>query len=52
MSAGKGDKPRQVNKQKYDDNFAEIFGEYVPLWRKKSEKGRQRKKVGEKLDEK
>tara|TARA_R100000808_G_scaffold1950_1_gene8272 strand:+ start:57659 stop:57856 length:198 start_codon:yes stop_codon:yes gene_type:complete len=35
---GKGDKPRPVDKQKYDDNFADIFGEYVPLWKRKGRK--------------
>ena len=34
---GKGDKPRPVDKQKYDDNFADIFGEYVPLWKRKGQ---------------
>ena len=26
MNAGKGDKPRPVDKQKYDDNYKKIFG--------------------------
>ena len=27
MSAGKGDKPRPVDKRKYDNNYKKIFGE-------------------------
>ena len=26
MSAGKGDRPRNVDKKKYDENFDKIFG--------------------------
>ena len=26
MSAGKGDKPRPVDKKKYDNNYKKIFG--------------------------
>jgi len=27
MSAGKGDKPRPVDKRKYDNNYKKIFGQ-------------------------
>ena len=37
MSAGKGDKPRPVNKEKFDENFDAIFGPRKPwLQNKKS----------------
>ena len=35
MSAGKGDKPRPVNKQKFDENFDAIFGPREPWLPKK-----------------
>lgn len=31
-SAGKGDKYRKVDKQKYDDNYTRIFGVRRPIW--------------------
>ena len=40
--AGKGDKPRPVNKEVFDENFEVIFGKRVPFWVKK-------KKVRKKL---
>ena len=45
--AGKGDKPRPVDKKIFDKNFREIYGKFVPLWRRK-----KRKKVEKKLDHK
>ncbi len=38
MSAGKGDKPRPVNKEKFDENFDAIFGPREP-WLPKGKKG-------------
>jgi len=32
--SGKGDRPRQVNKEKFDKNFEEIFGPRTPWWKK------------------
>tara|TARA_Y100000588_G_C13574950_1_gene636205 strand:- start:340 stop:513 length:174 start_codon:yes stop_codon:yes gene_type:complete len=42
--SGKGDKPRPVNKQKYDENFNSIFGPRVPWWK------RQKKLLTDKKD--
>lgn len=35
MSAGKGDKPRPVDKKKFDANFDLIFRQKKPLKKKK-----------------
>ena len=32
---GKGDKPRPVNRARYDENFNEIFGPRIPWWEKR-----------------
>jgi hypothetical protein len=31
---GKGDKPRPVNRERYEENFNEIFGPRIPWWEK------------------
>lgn len=31
MSSGKGDKPRPVDKKKFDQNYKKIFGEKLPF---------------------
>ncbi|MAF43656.1 MAG: hypothetical protein CMI54_05750 [Parcubacteria group bacterium] len=43
MSAGKGDKPRPVNRRKYGENFENIFGYKRPWWETKK-KGLTNKK--------
>lgn len=42
--AGKGDKPRPVDKGKYDKNFNEIFGPNKTLQKKKKTKNLTREK--------
>ena len=43
--AGKGDKPRPVDKRIFDQNFRDIFGEFVPSWKRKKKKKKVRKKL-------
>ena len=45
MSAGKGDKPRSVNRKKFDKNFEDIFGEKPPFWVRKKRGKNKKKKV-------
>lgn len=33
--SGKGDKPRPVDKEKYDENFNSIFGPRLPWWKRR-----------------
>ena len=41
MSAGKGDKPRPINKEKFDENYEAIFGPRNKKKKSKKEKNRK-----------